>query len=80
MVLQIAFDSKDRTEHNSQKFQNLALLQIVLPDSSHLSLAKKIIDGINPPGTPYMPFHVILNLEPIPAGYAMVTCMVSFYC
>ena len=76
-LIQYAFDSKDQDVNSLQQFHNLALLQINIPDPSYSDSVKKIIDGISLPSTPYTPFRIITNSEPLPSGYVMVTCMVA---
>jgi hypothetical protein len=76
-LLQVALDTEEQESLCSTDFRNLALLQIVITDPSQESLAKKIIDGISLPEK--TPLKIILSNEAIPAGYVMVTRMVSFY-
>jgi hypothetical protein len=75
-LLQVAFDSYNEETTYTQQYQNLALLQIVVPDAASLEMAKKIVDGISLPQASCTPFHIIFSTEPIPPGYVLVTCMV----
>jgi len=75
MLLQVALATEEQESQCSKDFRNLALLKIIIPDSSQELAAKKIIDGICLPET--TPLRIILSTEAIPAGYVMVTCMVT---
>eukprot|EP00826_Nyctotherus_ovalis_P058049 TRINITY_DN7958_c0_g1_i12.p1 TRINITY_DN7958_c0_g1~~TRINITY_DN7958_c0_g1_i12.p1 ORF type:complete len:254 (-),score=77.47 TRINITY_DN7958_c0_g1_i12:254-1015(-) len=75
-LIQSTFDNEE--EALTRKLYNLALLQIIPPDNYRLEDAKRIADSISLPESLHASFRVILNNEPIPSSYVMVTCMEEF--
>jgi len=73
----LAFDSEDEVT-SIRKLHNLALIQITPSDHFRVEEAKRIVDGISLFEAVYSSFRVVLNTEPIPPSYSMVTNMVIF--
>ncbi len=77
--LQMALDIRGGETSDLQRLNNIAILQIIVPDPTLKENAKKILEGIGLPEASYTPLRVILDTDPIPPDYVFASDIVSFF-
>ena len=77
-ALQLELSMRGRTMSQVHNLKGLAILQIIVPDESHLDMAKKITDGIGLPEADVSPIRVVFSLDPIPPNFVPITNIVYF--